>query len=226
MDFKKPIENIKKFWNWVWNSDSILSWIVALVFIYVFVKFIFFPGLSLIMGTSLPLAGVESSSMSHQIIKDDYNRLNLCGNIYSKDEYINFGEYWAECGNWYENKGINKKEFSDFPLKNGFNKGDIIVVWGRFKPEVGDVVIFKPNEVSKAPRPIIHRIVEIKNINNEKVIETKGDHNEKQLEKGNNIYNTDETKIYENQLIGKAIFKIPYLGWIKIWFVDFLKLFF
>lgn len=224
MNLQKTIKTIKKSWNWIWHSDSIWSWIIALILIYIIVKFIFFPTLSLIMGTSLPLAGVESSSMDHQIVKDDYKRLSLCGNIYSeqKKEHINFDEYWEICGSWYEQKDISKQKFSEFSLKNGFRKGDIIIVWGRFIPKIGDIIIFKPNEKSTAPRPIIHRIV---NINEQGIIQTKGDHNEKQLTSLNNIYKTDETKITKDQLIGKAIIKIPYLGWPKIWLTNLINAF-
>lgn len=178
------------------------------------------------MGTSLPLAGVESSSMDHQIVKDDFGNLGLCGNSYSEQnkEYINFNKYWEKCGTWYENNDITKNQFSDFNLKNGFKKGDIVVVWGRFTPKTGDIIIFKPNLESIAPRPIVHRIV---NIDKEKnIMQTKGDHNKKQLIQSNNIYKTDETNITENQIIGKVIFKIPYLGWFKIWAVELLKMFF
>ena len=187
MNFKEIKINIKKAWDWIWHSDSIWSWVVALALIYIIVKFIFFPGLSLVFGTSLPLAGVESSSMDHQIVKDDYRRLTLCGNIYSETDkhYINFDEYWEICGDWYENKNISREQFSKFPLKDGFRKGDVIVVWGRFKPKIGDIIIFKPNPESTAPRPIIHRII---SINGNGVIQTKGDHNEKQLIPSNNIY--------------------------------------
>ncbi len=221
MSFNELKENVRKSWRWIWDSDSILSWVVALVVIYVGVKFIFFPGLSLVMGTQLPLAGVESSSMDHQIVKDDLGRLNLCGNIYSSSEkeWINFDEYWDYCGDWYLEKDITKNEFSGFSLKNGFRKGDIMVVWGRFEPKVGDVIIFQPALGSTAPRPIIHRIVDINN----GIIQTKGDHNEAQLTLSNNIYKTDETNIKENQIIGKALFKIPFLGWVKIWFVDLIN---
>jgi len=215
MNFQELLSNLKKAWRWIWDSDSILSWIVALAIIFIFVKFIFFPGLSLIMGTSLPLAGVESSSMDHQIVKDDSGNLNLCGKLYPQTEkkHISFEEYWIRCGNWYEQKNISKQTFSKFSLKNGFAKGDIIIVWGRFKPKLGDIVIFKPNQDSIAPRPIIHRIVEINN----GIIQTKGDHNGEQLTPLNNKYATDETNIEKSQLMGKAIFKIPYLGYIKIW---------
>jgi len=226
--FKK----IRRVWNWIWNSDSFLSWVIAVALIFVFVKFIFFPVLSLIMGTGLPLAGVESSSMDHQIVKDDSGRLGLCGKRYSEEEkqHIDFNEYWEICGEWYEGNDIGKENFSKFPLKNGFRKGDIIVVWGRFTPKIGDIIIFKPNPESTAPRPIIHRIVEISDleineIDGEKIYETKGDHNAFQLTSGNNLYRTDETSINEEQIIGKAVLRIPLLGWPKIWLVELLKLF-
>lgn len=215
--------NIKKFWNWVWNSDSFLSWLVALLLIFIFVKFIFFPVLSLMFGTSLPLAGIESSSMDHQIINDGFSRYSLCGKSYDKKElYVNFEKYWEVCGNWYEEHDISEEKFYDFPLKNGFAKGDIIIVWGRFVPKIGDIIIFQANEDSSAPRPIIHRIVSINN----DIISTKGDHNAEQLRKGNNLFNTDETSITRDQIIGKAILKIPYLGWPKIWLVELLKFIF
>jgi len=224
MNIKDFLKNIKKAWDWVWNSNSITSWIIALILIFVFVKFIFFPLLSLVMGfsihsiiagTSLPLAGVESSSMDHQIVIDDKGTLNLCGESYTKEEkeYIDFDTYWSLCGNWYEKRNITKEEFSKFSLKNGFAKGDIIIVWGKFTPKVGDIIIFKPNSDSSAPRPIIHRIIKIE----DGIIGTKGDHNGDQLVPKNNYYGTDETNIEESQIIGKAILKIPYLGYLKIW---------
>jgi len=228
MNLTEFLRKIKKSWNWIWNSDSILSWIVALILIFLIVKFIFFPTLSLIFGTSLPLAGVESSSMDHQIVKDDSGILSLCGEIYSKQQkqeigYTDFNKYWEICGDWYvSNKHITKPVFEKFSMKNGFRKGDIIIVWGRFTPKIGDIIIFKPNPDSTAPRPIIHRIVEI---NEEGIIQTKGDHNKEQLTSSNNFYKTDETNIKKSQIIGKAIFKIPYLGWIKIWFTELINIF-
>ncbi|MDP3027068.1 MAG: hypothetical protein Q8N63_05130 [Nanoarchaeota archaeon] len=227
MDINELKSSIKKSWRWVWHSDSWLSWIVALVIIYVAVKFIFFPALSLLFGSSLPLAGVESSSMDHQIVSDDYKRLTLCENIYSESEKkqigsVNFNEYWDICGGWYENEDISKEQFSEFTLSNGFRKGDGIIVWGRFTPKIGDIIIFKPDSDSTAPRPIIHRIIKI---NEDKTFQTKGDHNGKQLTKDNNIYKTDETHISEEQIIGKAIIKIPYLGWPKIWLTELINAF-
>ena len=209
---------IKKAWNWTWNSDSILSWFVALAVIFIFVKFIFFPVLSLSLGTSLPLAGVESSSMEHQITKDGFGFLNICGRYDGEDKYLNFENFWKECGEWYEEREIDQETFKNFPLKNGFNKGDIVLVYGRFNPKLGDVIVFSPNKESLAPRPIVHRITNIKEENSEIIIETKGDHNSEQLTQSNNRLKTDETNIKEDQIIGKVIFRIPYLGWVKIWF--------
>ena len=275
-------QSIKKSWNWIWHSDSIFSWIVALLLIFLIVKYIFFPTLSLIMGTVLPLAGVESSSMDHQMTKDDKGNLGICGNLYLKDEkqYLDFDEYWETCGDWYEENQITQEQFSEFSLKNGFKKGDIIIVWGRFQPKIGDIIIFQANKESRAPRPIIHRIVSMENntiesrsfrfsryrtvlieecefkvdddlsisnvdsiaikrstvmssvsleevfdhvIMENNTIQTKGDHNEVQLTGSNNIYHTDETTITQDRIIGKAVFKIPYLGWVKIWFVEFFQ---
>jgi len=174
------------------------------------------------MGTSLPLAGVESSSMDHQIVIDYLSTLSLCGKEYLEKKYINFNEYWENCGEWYEKNNITKDEFSKFPFKNGFKKGDIVVVYGRFDPKIGDILIFTPNKDSIAPRPIVHRIVEI----NDKWIETKGDHNREQLIKTNNNFGTDEIHISESQIIGKVILRIPYLGWFKIWFMELFKFIF
>lgn len=221
MDFKDAFNSVKKAWNWIWNSNSILSWITALILIFVIVKFIFFPGLSLITGTSLPLAGVESSSMDHQIVTDDFSVLNLCGNVYSKSDIkpISFDDYWRLCGGWYEDRNITKQEFQSFPLSNGFKKGDIVIVIGRFTPKIGDIIIFKPNSDSLAPRPIVHRIINIDG----SIYSTKGDHNSAQLSKDNNYFQTDETHIEKSQVIGKVVFKIPYIGWFKLWVTDFFN---
>lgn len=217
-------ERIKKTWHWIWYSDSVLSWIVALIIIFIFVKYIFFPVLSLIMGTSLPLAGVESSSMDHQIIHDESGTYNLCGTTFTHDtvSYISFDEYWRICGEWYEEHHISKDTFSNFHLKNGFKKGDIVIVWGRFTPKVGDIIIYKPNTDSLAPRPIVHRIISIE----DERVATKGDHNREQLTAKNNYLRTDETEITQDQIIGKVILKIPYLGWFKIWMTELLQMFF
>ena len=70
---------------------------------------------------------------------------------------------------------------------------------------------------------LVNRILVAAIIDNK--IETKGDHNQDQLVRSNNIFRTDETEISESQVIGKVILKIPYLGWVKIFFVELLSKF-
>lgn len=193
----KPENKLRELWNWLWHSDSIWSWLVALVLAFITVKFIFFPVLSLIFGTSLPLVVVESSSMEHPG--------SLLGNIFSPKD--NFELWWEEKGDWYEKKGIEKEDAKSWPLKNGFDKGDIMIVYGRFEPEVGDVIIFNAN----TKHPIIHRVVSI----GDSVIQTKGDNNRGQL--------PVEKSIQEEDLVGRAVLRVPKLGWLKLIFVEIGK---
>lgn len=78
--------------------------------------------------------------------------------------------------------------------------------------EQGDVLVFK----AARPDPIIHRIVQKTYTNEGYVVQTKGDHNAKSI----NTPDLNEIVITEQQLIGKAIVRIPYLGYVKIWFVE------
>jgi signal peptidase I len=193
-NFKKFL---KKFWWIVWKDDSFKGWIISIVFLFIVIKGIFFPLMSLVTGTELPLVIVESCSMYHE------------GNLFS-----NFDEWFEEHKTKYWEYEISKEMFSEYPFKKGFNKGDILFVTGS-KPEdleIGDVIIFKANYKS----PIIHRIVKIEENNGEFTFSTLGDNNPEQ------IY--FETSIKENQIVGKAKANIaPYLGWIKLIFFEFTQ---
>lgn len=187
----------KKFWFLLWKDDSFKGWVFSIVFLFIFIKFIFFPGLSLVTGTSLPLAIVESCSMYHK------------GNLLS-----NFDSWWERHDDKYSAFIINELDFQDFPMKNGFNKGDILFIVGTKaeKLKEGDIIIFNANQRN----PIIHRIVDIKNVNGEKIFSTIGDNNNGQL--------TFEKSIREDMLVGKAVVKIaPYFGWVKLVFYDWQK---
>ncbi len=204
---KKPKGVIKKTWNWIWHSDSIWSWLVALALAFVVVKFIFFPTLSFLLGTSLPLVVVESSSMEHpeSFVGGILGGVTGGAIVTSND----FENWWNEKGSWYEQQGINKQNTKNWPLKTGFDKGDIMIVYGRFQPEIGDVIIFNAN----TQHPIIHRIILVEN----GMIQTKGDNNDGQL--------LVEKNISENALVGKAVVRIPKLGWLKLWFVEIFNAF-
>ena len=130
----------------------------------------------------------------------------------------NLDDWWFKYSTQYEKFKIEKEQFEKFPLKNGLTKGDIIFVWNRSKPKIGDIIIFNPNS-ELAKYPIIHRIV------TETPTGTKGPNgrtNSAPLN-GNNQEKIDETEISDEQIIGKSIFKIPAVGWIKLVFFEFAR---
>jgi hypothetical protein len=228
---KKTPPFFQKVWYFIWEDDSVLSWIVNVVLAFVLIKFIVYPGIGLLFGTTHPVVAVVSGSMEHAYSPstDFYGNYRLdsdgnliyafCTETYKKEksfinlrDFKNFNEFWKICGSWYEQNNISKQEFEKFPLKNGFNTGDIIVLLGKYpgKIQVGNVIVFQGNR----PDPIIHRVVEKNNKEGGFYFSTKGDHNP----------TSDPYKVKGNNIIGKAVLRIPLLGYIKIWFVDFLKL--
>jgi len=186
-------KEVKKIWRFL-QEDSWQSWLVSIILIIVLVKFIFLPGLSSIFGTKLPMVVVESCSMYHG---------------------ASFDEWWTANSNWYESHGITKTDFKSYTLKNGLNKGDIVFVWGRGDYNLGDIIIFNAN----SKYPLIHRAV------TENPLGTKGDNgktNREQLTKTNNLEGIDETDIQKDSIQGKAVGKIPLLGWVKlVWYEPF-----
>jgi len=89
-----------------------------------------------------------------------------------------------------------------------FYKGDLLVVIGEKNIKEGDVIVY---DVSSAKYPIIHRVIRV---NPDRTFETKGDANPAQI--------PFEHNITQNQIHGKAVFKIPLLGWVKIIFMQAL----
>lgn len=184
MSFKSSFKDFVKFLK----KDTWQSWLVSLIIAFVLIKFIFFPVLSFITGTSLPLVVVESCSMYHS---------------------SNFDSWWNSNGDWYSNRGIQKEDFEDFGLTNGLNKGDVVFVVGKNEYKKGDIIIFNTGVYQY---PLIHRIVK------EDPFSTKGDNgftNPSQL--------PVETNIEESSIFGKAVFRIPGLGWAKLIFFEWSK---
>ncbi len=194
--------DLKKIWHFIWEEDSLMSWLVNIILAFLIIKFLLYPFIGLLLGTSYPIVAVVSSSMEHGLVEDNNDLYYLCGNYYNGKTKL---DYWSTCGSWYEEKGITKKEFDSYIFKNGFNKGDIIILTSKKNVEKGDVIVFWANRAY----PIIHRVVDV----NESNYNTKGDHNK-----------AEDGFVNEERLIGKALFRIPFLGWIKIWFVNFLNL--
>lgn len=178
-------EQVKKFWNWLWNSNSILSWIASFLVAFIIVRFIFYPILGLFLATPIPLVVVESGSMEH---------------------FDNFNIWWQAQERYYRDFGITKDMAEKWPFKSGFNKGDVVIIRGRpfNKLKIGDVIVFKVND----GRAIIHRVIK----KEDDWVATKGDANIGQI----NV----EKKINKDQIEGVAVARIPYIGWIKLFFVE------
>ena len=155
---------------------------------------------------------VTSSSMEHRPTTDN-GAPSMCGHQLELTRTMRLSEWWSYCGDWYEeNTNITIQDFQDFPLSNGFNKGDIILLRGPRDLDIGDIIVFQ----SGKEHPIIHRVVDI----NDKIT-TKGDNNPGLIRDSE----LDEENIPEQAIIGKAYARIPYLGYIKIWFTQFIELF-
>ena len=196
MNKKKFKKLLKKTWRFIWEDNSIWSWVVNIILAFVLIKFIVYPGLGLILSTSHPVVAVVSSSMEHN---------------------MNFEAWWEENKDWYMENGINEDDFETSSFRNGFNKGDIMVLVGKDAKniEVGNVIVFR----SSKKDPIIHRVVKKFGDDNDIYFQTKVDNNEDSIKNDA----LDETNIREEVIIGKAVLRVPFLGYIKIWFIEALK---
>lgn len=186
MDLAKLKKYTKRIWRFLIHEDSWASFMADAVLIVLIGYFVIFPVFGLIMGTPLPAVAVVTSSMDHHDLE--------------------FNEWWLQNGEWYSEKGFEQSQFESFYLKDGFKKGDIIIMKGVpfDEIEVGDIVVYG----SPSGLDIIHRIV----WTNGKEVGTKGDANSDQL--------YFERQLTEEHIKGKAIGKIPKLGWVKVIFVD------
>lgn len=200
-------EHGKKTWHFFWHDDSFASWVANIAVAFLVIRFIIYPLLGIVLGTSFPIVAVVSESMEHGLHEG-----RLCGNYY-EDFKESFDNYWEVCGAWYEKRGISKQQFRDFPFSDGFDKGDVIILWraNRNNIEVGDILIFENDR----PQPIIHRIVHIGEEEGKLFYQTKGDHNSETISGEQNI---DEGRIY-----GQGVLRVPYLGWVKILFVELVR---
>ena len=192
---KKPTTWYGKIWYFIWHDNSLASWVVNIILAYIIIKFLVYPGLGLVFGTNFPIVAVVSDSMEH---------------------HMDFDDWWQKNEDYYLGKNITKEVFESAPFRNGFDRGDIMFLMGK-DPEdirIGDVIVFQ----SKKPYPIIHRVIKKKE-QGMWVFQTKGDNNKAQIVDSE----LDETRILEKQILGRAVFRVPWLGFVKIWFVDFMK---
>lgn len=200
----------KNIWHFIWEEDSLWSWLAYIIIALLVILYIVYPLLGYLLGTSFPIVAVISESMDHGL-----HTGALCGQGF--DEFHeSFDNYWNICGGWYDQRNISKEEFSEFPFRDGFRKGDIIVLWKATTKNVnvGDILVFKGSK----QYPVIHRVVLTWQEDEHYYFQTKGDHNRNSM-----TGPFGETQIEEKRFVGKGVIRIPYLGWLKIIFVDAVK---
>lgn len=194
--------NLKKFWAFLWDDNSALSWIVVLIIAFILIKFVVFPGAGWLLGTDLPVVAVISHSMEHP-----------AGDKWIESSaYCSTGPCTQEA--WYLENNISYAEFEKFPFKHGFNKGDIMILIGKAPDEIvkGDVIVFN----SRKDYPIIHRVVNVYEEYGVLFFATKGDNNALQLVDAE----INEKRIPASQIRGVAALRIPLLGYLRIWVTD------
>lgn len=153
---------------------------------FILIKFILYPGVGFVLDTESPVVAVVSGSMEHN----------------GKD----YDSWWNSKNSQYEDFNITKDMFAEFPFSNGFNTGDLMILKGKNSSELepGDVIVFKGGE----QHPIIHRIVTKTKSEEQYFFSTKGDNTQSQ--------HPYEKSITEERIVGNAVFRIPFLGYVKI----------
>lgn len=117
-----------------------------------------------------------------------------------------------------ETFNYTREEIDSWPLKNGFNPGDVLVIVGvpENQLKVGDVIVFSKREYGNEmvkEYDIVHRIVYI---NQTGYIFTKGDHNQP-IDPDCNLFKQPQQGCWQRtQIKGKAVFILPFLGWPKL----------
>ncbi len=161
---KKLKKTLKAAWKFLWNDNSVWSWIVNAILAFVLIKFLVYPGLGLALHTNHPVVAVISDSMQH---------------------HSEFETWWKGMEKFYSKYNITKEEFTGFRMSKGFSKGDIIILKGK-KPAdigIGEVIVFDGNR----PEPIIHRVVKKWESGGTYYFSTKGDRNSDQRDEEKEI---------------------------------------
>ena len=88
---------LKKIWYFIWEDDSLLSWIVNIVLAFLLIKFLIYPGLGFALSTDYPIVAVISGSMEHD---------------------GSFNDWWSLHQKFYDDIGISQNNFKQFSFKN------------------------------------------------------------------------------------------------------------
>ncbi len=192
-------KTLKKLWWFIWHDNSIWSWIVNVVLAFLIVKFLVYPGLGVLLGTTHPVVAVISNSMNHN--------------------GVDFDDWWNKNKELYEQKNLTKEEFLKFRFVNGFDKGDLIVLKGVkcSKVDKGDILVY--NIVGN--QPIIHRVVDT-NLESDYYFQTKGDNVNRVQFFEEKIKQSQVIGFEKYKKCSVGVFRIPWLGWIKILFTNLI----
>ncbi len=246
MDVKRAL---KRTWDFLWHDDSVWSWLANIAVAFVLIKFIIYPLIGLAFGTSLPVVAVVSGSMYH-----GPEQGMLCGvpvqgapDWWStcKEWYVSRNISHAEFSSFPFSGGFAK---GDIMLLRGVKPGEIhvgdILVYnaGVSYPVIHRVVrIYTQNGTTYYQTKGDHNGDSIQEyilpagqfaytcyqVVRGAVEPAVCGPGTKQVTRSTPgaIAVLDETHITQSQVVGVAWGRIPYVGYVKIWFVDLLQLF-
>ncbi len=177
--------------DWKKEAREYAEAIIIALIIYFGFKYI----LIFALGANPPFAVVVSGSMEHT---------------------EEFDQWWPPKAELYDRFHIAQEEFSTFPYKNGFSRGDIVVIKGEEIIEVGDIVVFKVPEMDV---PVVHRVVTITEEEGVRYYLTMGDNNGFP-----DRYYWGKEGVPEEEIVGKVTLVIPKIGYPSIWLKELLGL--
>jgi len=144
----------------------------------------------------------------------------MCGGMKRKISYLDNSVFYIILGvvlalgiNWGLALALNTDmpvvAVESYSMVPTFSKGDILILQGipQEQLKVGDIIVFSPEP---GQTPVVHRIIEV---NPDGTFQTKGDNNNGQL--------PFEKRIEPQEIHGKAVLIIPYLGWLKIGMMEY-----
>jgi signal peptidase I len=193
---------LKRLWHYLWHEDTWGSFVLVVLIAFVVIRYLAYPALGLVLGTGFPIVAVVSGSMEHDGTYEEWWSSECCQGVLCTQKKAQ--------SSFYSDYNITQHEFLTYRFPHGFNKGDIMLLAGANTAQVGDTIVFVGQHRAE---PIIHRLIQTDG----QTYRTKGDHN-------CGIADFEQS-ISQDQLVGKAILRVPFLGYIKILFVQFLSIF-
>lgn len=199
-DWKQRVQDAYEF---VLYDDSYASLAVFVVVSFILIKYVAFPIVGFLTGTSLPIVAVISDSMQH-------------GEDWWEDDLAICESGPCSQNDYYEARNISRDRFEAFRFDDGFSKGSVLLIYGEDEYEVGDVVVYRrPNGI-----PVIHRVIQ-RNADGTYVV--KGDNNARPLDQSKLNYRFSEYRLPESRIEGSAYARIPYVGYVKLGLVNALR---